>query len=88
MIKIKKIHNKGGLSAQAGFIKIIILVVAALVIVKYIYDIDIIEFLTTGKSKIWLDKIYQISKLSWEKFIIIAQKVWYWSFENGKELMK
>lgn len=59
-----------------GFIKIIIIIVGALVLIKYIYNIDVIGFLTTGKFKEWLDKLYNIATLGWEKYSVIIIKVW------------
>lgn len=54
----------------------IIIVVGALVLIKYVYNIDIIGFLTTGKFKEWLDKLYNIATLGWGKYSVIIIKIW------------
>jgi len=36
---------------KRGFIKTVILIVAALVIIKYAYNINVVDILTTGKYK-------------------------------------
>ncbi len=49
-----------------GFIKIAILIVLALVLLKYVYDIDI------------LDRVYQFAIHMWEKYGDHLMQVWYW----------
>ena len=61
---------------KRGFIKIIIIVIAALVLLKYVYNIDVVGFLTTGKFKGWLDKLYQLASLGWGKYNVIIIKIW------------
>lgn len=51
------------INKNKGFIRTVILIVAALVLIKYIYDIDVVGFLTEGKFREFLDKIkYFISE--------------------------
>jgi len=52
----KNFNSSGRLStveAQAGFIQIVLLVLVALILLKYIYSIDVIEFLTNFAENIW-----------------------------------
>ncbi len=51
-----------------GFIKTILAIVGALVLLKYAYDFDIIGLLAEGKFKIVLDKIYEIGLYGWNHF--------------------
>lgn len=68
---MKNKDNKNG-----GFIQITLIIVGVLVILKYVYDVDIIGFLTTGKFRIWLDKIYHFGSIGWEKYHTIILKLW------------
>lgn len=70
-----------------GFIKIIIIVIGALVLLKYVYDIDVIGFLTQGRFKELLDKFYELGSKGWSKYSEIMIKVWNYSFEFGKNLL-
>lgn len=65
-----KSHNK------TGFIKTVLLVIAALVLLKYAYDFDIIYLLSTGKFKIVLDKFYSFGKAGWGSYSEAILKVW------------
>lgn len=73
-------------SKNRGFIKMIILVVAALVLIKYTFDIDVVGFFTTGKPKLWLDKAYDLATTGWQKYKDFIVAVWNYSFEFGKNL--
>ena len=53
----------------------IILVVAGLVLIKYAYDIDVVGFLTKSYFKDWLDKIYNIASVGWQKYSDTLMKV-------------
>ena len=59
-----------------GFIKITIIIVGALVLLKYVYNVDVVGFLTTGKFKEWLDKLYNVATLGWEKYGVFIIKIW------------
>lgn len=61
---------------NAGFIKTVILVIGALVLLKYAYDFDIIQLLSTGKFKIVLDKFYAFGKAGWGSYNETILKVW------------
>ena len=61
---------------KSGFIKIIIVIIAALVALKYLYDLDVIGFLTQGKFKELWDKFYELSLKGWEKYKDIVVRVW------------
>lgn len=61
---------------NSGFIQIALIIVGALVIMKYIYDIDVVGYLTTGTSRVWLDKIYALGSKGWEKYGELLTKIW------------
>jgi hypothetical protein len=63
-------------SNKRGFVKAVILIIAGLVLLKYIYDIDIVGFLTTGKFREFLDKGYQLASEGWEKYRETILRVW------------
>ncbi len=63
-------------SSQKGFIRATLLVVGALVILKYAYDIDVVGFLTTGNFRNWLDKFYNLGQMGWEKHREVVMSVW------------
>ena len=44
------------------------IIVGALVVLKYAYDIDVVEFLTTGNFRKVLDKFYNLGSAGWEKY--------------------
>lgn len=54
----------------------IIVIVGALVLLKYIYDIDIIGFLTQGKFKVFLDQFYSLGAKGWEKYNSVITGLW------------
>jgi hypothetical protein len=64
-------HNQRG-----GAIKTIIFVVAALVLLKYLYQFDVIGDLSQGKFKYVLDKFYAFGQAGWSKWNYILVKVW------------
>lgn len=66
----KKNNNK------RGFIKMIIIILGALVLLKYVYKIDVIGFLTQGKFKELLDQFYSLASQGWEKYSEVIIKVW------------
>lgn len=77
MSESKKILKK----QESGFIKSIILILGALIVLKYIYSIDVVGFLTTGKFKIFLDTFYKFGYEAWIKYrevvIEISKKIIY-----------
>ncbi|MEK7116579.1 MAG: hypothetical protein AAB837_00235 [Patescibacteria group bacterium] len=61
---------------KGGFIKIIIIIVGALVLLKYIYNIDVVGFLTQGKFREFLDQIYSLGAKGWQKYSDVIIKIW------------
>lgn len=59
-----------------GFIQITLIIVGTLVVLKYAYNVDVIEFLTTGKFRAILDKIYNFGSNGWEKYQDLILKIW------------
>lgn len=72
---------------QKGFIKIILIVVGSLVLLKYIFDFDIVGLLAEGKFKIVLDKIYELGSYGWNKYKDILIKTFEFIFELVKKLI-
>ncbi len=71
---------------KSGFISIILIVVVALVILKYVYNIDVIGFLTQGKFKEFLDQFYNLGNKGWEKYNDIVIKIWSYVIEFIKNI--
>lgn len=61
---------------SGGAIKTVIIVVAILVLLKYLYQFDVIGDLSQGKFKYVLDKFYAFSKAGWAKYSEALIKVW------------
>lgn len=53
---------------NSGFIKTVLVVIAGLVLLKYLYDFDVINMLTQGKFKMIIDKIYEVGSYGWQKY--------------------
>lgn len=64
-------NKKGG-----GFIKATLMLLGALVLLKYTFNIDVVEFLTTGKFRSFLDWFYELGQTGWIKYREILVKVW------------
>lgn len=77
----KKLKNNG------GFIKAIFAVVGALVFVKYLYDIDIIGYLTQGRFKELLDQFYSLGAKGWDKYNHIIEKAWNYILDFIKNII-
>ncbi len=60
---------------NGGFIKITLIIVAVLVLLKYAYDLDVIDFLTRGKFKELLDKFYELGQKGWSEYKEIILKL-------------
>lgn len=69
MTKINK-YQKG------GAIKTVIIVVAILIVLKYLYEFDVIGDLSNGKFKYVLDKFYAFGQAGWSKWSYLVFKVW------------
>lgn len=76
-----------GLPAQAGFIRAIILVVGALVLLKYVFDIDVIGSLTQGRFKELWSKLYELGLKGWEKYGHVVIKAWDYLWGVVKNLL-
>ncbi len=61
---------------RGGAIKTVIIVVAILVLLKYLYQFDVIGDLSQGKFKFVLDKFYAFGKAGWVKYSEVLTKVW------------
>jgi hypothetical protein len=72
---------------KRGFIKIVIIIIGALVLLKYIYDIDVIGFLTTGRFRELLDQFYSLGAKGWSKYSEAIVKIWSYFIELIKNLM-
>lgn len=59
-----------------GFIKATLMILGALVLLKYTFDIDIVEFLTTGRFRSFLDWFYELGQMGWIKYRDILLKIW------------
>jgi hypothetical protein len=84
---MKKNLKNGGLPTQSGFIKMILIVIAALVLLKYIYDIDVVGYLTTGKFKDWLDKLYKMANQGWDGYKDAFLKAWDYFINISKKFL-
>lgn len=72
---------------KRGFIRIILVVVGALVLLKYVYDIDVVGFLTAGRFRELLDQFYSLGAKGWEKYSDIIIRVWNWFIGFAKNLL-
>jgi hypothetical protein len=85
---MKNFKNNRGLvrmPKSGGFIKMILVVVIALVLIKYVFDIDVVGYLTTGKFKDWLDKLYNLASNGWRDYIDVLVKAWNYFIEVIKK---
>ncbi|MFA6271120.1 MAG: hypothetical protein WC657_08005 [Candidatus Paceibacterota bacterium] len=82
----KKRGRLSTVGAQAGFIQIIIIVVGALVLLKYVYNIDVVGFLTAGRFRELLDQFYSLGSQGWGKYSEVIIKVWNYVIEFVKNL--
>lgn len=79
-----KKNRKG--SGKAGFIQIVLIVVGALVLLKYVYNIDIVGFLTQGRFRGLLDQIYGLAAKGWQNYSHIIIKLWNYLIDLIKNL--
>jgi hypothetical protein len=70
-----------------GFISIVLIVVGALVLLKYVYKIDVVGFLTTGRFKELLDQFYSLGAKGWSKYKDVIISVWNFFFEFVKSIL-
>lgn len=71
---------------KSGFIKTVLIIVAALVLLKYIYDFDIVGLLAEGKFRMVLDKIYQVGSYGWNEFREVLMKIINYVLETIKKI--
>lgn len=74
-------------SNQGGFIQIALLVLVALIILKYAYSIDVVGFFTTGTFKEILDKVYAWGLKGWSKYSDVIIAIWNFAINLIKELI-
>ena len=79
--------NQKKRSGKRGFISIIIIIIGALVLLKYVYDIDVIGFLTEGRFKELLDQFYSLGTAGWVKYQDVIIKVWNYFIEFAKNIL-
>ena len=72
---------------KQGFIKIILVVVVSLVLLKYIFDFDIVGLLSEGKFRVVLDKIYELGTYGWTKYKDVLIKTFQFVFGLVKNLL-
>ncbi|MEK7668980.1 MAG: hypothetical protein AAB350_00095 [Patescibacteria group bacterium] len=82
-MKNKKIKSP----KKTGFIQIIIIIIGALVLLKYVYNIDVVGFLTQGRFKELLDQFYSLGSQGWEKYNGAIIRVWNYVSEFAKNLI-
>jgi len=85
--KISKMKNQKKRAGTQGFISMIIIIIGALVLLKYVYDIDVIGFLTQGRFKELLDRFYSLGSTGWSKYQDIIMKVWNYFIEFAKNIL-
>ena len=74
-------------NTERGFIKMIIIIVGALVLLRYVYKIDVIGFLTQGRFKELLDQFYNLASQGWQKYNQTIIKLWDYIIEFFKNLL-
>jgi hypothetical protein len=89
MIKFSNKNRRlSKVGAQAGFIKTILVIIAALVILKYVYNIDVVNFLTQGRFRDILDNIYRLGSEGWDKYKDALIKIWGYANEFVKNIFR
>lgn len=71
MTALKK-NNKN----RGGFIQAALVVLGALVLLKYVYHIDVVGFLTAGRFKELLDQFYELGAKGWMKYRDVIIRLW------------
>lgn len=79
--------TKNKQTGTRGFISMIIIIIGALVLLKYIYDVDVIGFLTAGRFKELLDQFYSLGSTGWSKYQDIIIKLWNYIIEFAKNII-
>jgi len=73
---MKKIFLTKGNRKQSGFITIIIVIIAALVLLKYAYDIDVVNSIIAGNFKDLFDQIYNLIINWWGEYGHVILNIW------------
>jgi hypothetical protein len=73
-------------ATSGGFIQLVFIVITALIILKYAFEVDIVGFLTSGKVKDWLDKLYAFGLAGWNKYKEIITAGWTWWSDLYKKI--
>lgn len=74
-------------SGTRGFISMIVIIIGALVLLKYVYNIDVIGFLTQGRFKELLDQFYSLGSAGWSRYQDIIIKLWNFISEFAKNIL-
>ena len=72
---------------KSGFITMILIVIIALVLLKYVYEVDVVGFLTQGRFKELLDQFYKLGSEGWQKYSDLIIKVWNYFIEFIKNIV-
>ncbi|MEK7185590.1 MAG: hypothetical protein AAB726_03140 [Patescibacteria group bacterium] len=56
-------------NSKKGFFQIIIILIIAIIIMKFVLDIDIIDFLKSDRFEEWFGYIKDVAVAIWEKVI-------------------
>jgi hypothetical protein len=75
---------------EKGFVRlilIILIVVAALVVLKYVYNIDVVGFLTAGRFKELLNQLYNLGITEWQKYGGVLIKFWNYIIGFAKNIV-
>jgi hypothetical protein len=81
------INKMKNLKNNRGFIQIVLVVVGALVLLKYVYNIDVVGFLTQGRPKELLDQFYNLGNKGWQKYDSVIIKIWNYFILFAKDLI-
>ncbi len=72
---------------KSGFVTMILVIIVALVLLKYLYEVDIVGFLTEGRFKGLLDQFYSLGSKGWEKYSDVLIKLWNYIFDLAKNIL-
>ena len=64
----------------------VLLVLVVLIVLRYIYDVDIVGFFTTGWFRQVLDKIYKFGSEGWQKYGDMLIGIWNFILNFLKDL--
>ncbi len=65
----------------------VVVVVGTLVLLKYIYNIDVIGFLTQGRFRELLDQFYSLGAKGWARYSGAIIRTWGYIFEFVKNIL-